>query len=262
MKIDKRACLERAKRLINEEDPICLIYAALELRMCMEDITYEKLRVSARHIPEEIINTWQPPQAVRALLEYEPDTDKSFLLFAGIEEEYGKPSTDMKFVGEHKPFKMAWLRKHYNKVGSYLHFPKNSVNITELKDYLESVIKDTEEVIKGNILGGWIDEGYDFECIHCHKTVFCGKQRLLRSKEVICLNPNCGAEYFAINDNDQVYFKLKTIEFKCINCDTIISIENRKVEAGLTFKCPSCSLAHKIVGREWAYGIEKEIAER
>jgi hypothetical protein len=51
MDLDKRACLECAKELIREGSVQSLRYAALELRFCMEIITYEKLRASASHIP-------------------------------------------------------------------------------------------------------------------------------------------------------------------------------------------------------------------
>lgn len=107
----KYKCIERANSLIEEGTAVSLRYAALELRFCMEAITYEKLEASAKHIPPDIIDKWQPPQAVKALLEHEPKTDKGFILFAGIEEEYGVPSNNMQFVGEHKAFNLGWLRR-------------------------------------------------------------------------------------------------------------------------------------------------------
>lgn len=268
MEHSKFKCHERAKALIAEGTAVSLRYAALELRYCMEAITYEKLEASAKHIPVHILETWQPPQAVKMLLEHEPKADKGFVLFAGIEEEYGKPSENMQFVSEHKAFSLSWLRKHYNKVGSYLHYLHRTRKADreaseKIRDYLLAVSDEVEEILKGSITGGWLDEIFKFECEKCQQLIVVGKQTLERTRHIVCQNPNCKAEYFAVveNDGSEVSFMLKVTRFDCVMCKAEIPVENRKLDIGFMFKCPACLTKHRIENRQWGYSSEIESNE-
>lgn len=268
MNLDKRACLKRAKKLIADGSADSLRYAALELRFCMEAMTYEKLRASSSHIPPSVLENWQPPQAVKALLEYEPKADKGFALFAGIEDEYGKQSRNMQFVGEHKALELGWLRKHYNKVGSYLHVPTKrepenvvSENI-KMGIYLAEVEADLSKVATGNILGGWFGEVNQFECTVCGQPVVVGTHRIKTSGHFACLNPNCEAEYFGTLDSDgKAVVNLKTTEFDCGKCGAKIPIEDRKLKIGVAFICHSCKTKHTIVNCQWLYQVQATTAE-
>lgn len=226
----------------------------------MEAITYEKLNASAKHIPPDVLDKWQPPQAVKALLEHEPKGDKGFILYAGIEEEYGKPSNDMRFVGEHKAFDLKWLRKHYNKVGGYLHYShsrskNDTISPKQLQEYLTEVSEEIEEVLKGNILGGWLGETFLFKCKNCPQIIVCGKQALEKSGHIVCQNNNCRAEYYGTLSEDGVsaVFQLKVTGFDCAQCGGEIPVENRHIKIGLEFTCPSCSTKHRIENKQWGY---------
>ena len=254
--------MERAKNLLSKGGSVSLHYAALELRMCMEAITYEKLRASARHIPPKVLETWQPPQAVKALLEYEPHTDKPFAIYAGLEKEYGVQSDEMKYVGKHRPFKLGWLRKHYNKLGGYLHFPKSnegrSKSEAEARQYLADVISEVEHVLSANITGGSLGEVYEFQCQLCDQPIICGKHRLVSSGHVECLNPNCGAEYFGeLAEDGTSSFRLTVSDFDCAKCGTSIAVENRNLRIGTRFRCENCDTRHTIVTRQWSYAAEQ-----
>ena len=262
----KYKCIERANSLIEEGTAVSLRYAALELRFCMEAITYEKLEASAKHIPPDIIDKWQPPQAVRALLEHEPKTDKGFTLYAGIEEEYGVPSKNVQFVGEHKAFNLGWLRKHYNKVGGFLHINhKRSKNAKlpteEIKSYLKEVSEDISEVLKGNITGGWLDEVFQFTCSQCSKTIIVGKHTLESGRDIVCQNDNCRAEYYGrlYPEGSGALFDLKVTVFDCAQCSAEIPVENRRLKIGYSFKCSKCGTNHELVHKQWGYKAEIEV---
>ena len=269
MEHTKYKYLERANLLIKEGSEVSLRYAALELRFCMEAITYEKLSSSAKHIPPDVLDKWQPPQAIKALLEHEPKGDKGFTIYAGIEEKYGKPSKNMRFVGEHKAFNLKWLRKHYNKVGRVLHFThtraSDSVNsVNQLQNYLTEVSTEIEEILKGNILGGWLGETFQFECKNCNQLILYGRHTLETSGHVVCQNQNCRAEYYGeLNkDGNGAAFHLKVTKFDCVECGGKIPIENRHIQIGLEFICPSCESKHKIENKQWGYSAEIEEQEK
>lgn len=238
-----------------------LRYAALELRFCLEAITYEKLRAVSSRLPDSVLNKWQPPQAVKALLEYEPDSDKGFVLFAGTEEEYGKPSKNMQFIGEHKTFSLKWLRKHYNKLGGLLHFSQSQKTAGSETDesttaYLREVLNDVENVLSSTIIGCTLATVHEFECSCCGDMVVCNKEAAFKSRRAQCLNPNCNAEYYAIDlETDNPGFVLMVTEFDCIQCKARIPIQNRMIDIGLKFSCDDCGTKHQIMDRQWSYGI-------
>ena len=262
MPIEKRSCLARAKQLLTSSEPETIRYAALELRLCMEALTYEKLRAFSSMIPESVLATWQPPQAVKTLLEFEPRADKSFVLAAGKEEHYGQPSKEMQYVGEHKALAYRWLRKHYNKVGNLLHVPAANSGPAEDPNthmaYLNAVVADLDEALSGNIYGGSIREVFRFECAVCNQPVVCNAETTSKTNRAVCLNPQCGAEYFATVAPDGLPgFQLKVTKFDCISCKALIPVENRKLDIGVKFECASCGQRHSILSREWQYGAEE-----
>jgi hypothetical protein len=60
---DKRSFLRRAKALLDAGNDADLHYAALDLRLCIEAITYGKLQSFTEHLPPSMLQrTWQPPQ--------------------------------------------------------------------------------------------------------------------------------------------------------------------------------------------------------
>ena len=259
MALDKRSCMARAQALIANPTDENLRYAALELRLCIEALTYEKLQSFSNIIPEAVLQTWQPPQAVKALLEFEPLADQSFTIFAGIEETPGIESKNMKYVGKHSALRFKWLRKHYHKLGSLLHSAlanserSNSLLTTTL--YLNEVINDLAEPLQGNILGGGFRTVYNFDCNQCKKPVICNKDAVAKTHKAVCFNPQCGMEYYAsIMDDGSATFKPIITEFDCVSCKALTAIENRKLDIGLTFKCTACGQKHCFIDRQWGYG--------
>lgn len=265
--LNKYHCLERAKALLSKGRTVDLRYAALEIRMCMEMMTYEKLRAAGKHIPEHVINAWQPPQAVKALLEFEPLGDSGFKLYAGIEETPGVPAKEMQFIGEHKPLKLKWLRKHYHKVGKFLHGEHSSdagkqMPDEELRRYLLEVVSDVEEAASGNIHGAAFIEPFHVECKKCHQVFVVAKHTLEHTNRVVCFSPNCKAEYHGQLEYDKsATFQLMVTNFECGKCKTPIPIENRLLAVGLEFTCEKCKTNHRIESRNWGYTADFGEAE-
>jgi hypothetical protein len=97
----------------------------------MEAITYEKLNAYSSYVPAEVFNKWQPNHALKMLLQFEPHADEEFSLCVSPELETGKPTGNWTNIGEHRTFKLSWLTKNYNRLGSYLHMPQNSNTLNE-----------------------------------------------------------------------------------------------------------------------------------
>ena len=79
--INKYDCLARAKALLAAGDAASLRYACLELRSCMEAVTYEKIREYGRRFPRSVIDDfskWQPRVLVKILLSLEEGADQDY----------------------------------------------------------------------------------------------------------------------------------------------------------------------------------------
>lgn len=262
MNLDKRSCLARATKLLEEPTNENLRYASLELRLCIEALTYEKLQMYSDMVPSVVLETWQPPQLVKALLAFEPDSDKSFVLRVGRQDEVGKPSTKMKTLGEHKSLSHKWLRKHYHKLGYQLHAPTKASSAqtssaNSLLAYLSEIAADLTGPVSNHLLGARFRETFSFDCVCCNNRVVGNTKTIISTEKALCFNPQCGAEYFAdLTDIANPKFQLMVTEFECtaVECGGVMVHENRKLELGTILICPDCSLKHKIMERHWAYG--------
>lgn len=264
---DKRSCLERAKNLLSKNDDSLLRYVCLELRFCLEDITYKKLSTYAKRLPKEVIEKWQPPQAFRALLEFEPYADQNFSIKIREESKPAIPSGNWRFLGTHKIFKLNWLRKTYNQLGSYLHIPSlksqqisgQLLNSNHLRKVLEEIISELEPIVASTIDSS-LANIITFQCSKCKDYVIVNHEGVKRTKRAVCLNPNCSAEYFAEEDkNGDFNFCLMASSFKCLSCRHQNQIENKKLKIGYRFKCEKCGEEHEFVKRQWGYGKIKNL---
>jgi transcription elongation factor Elf1 len=232
--------------------------------MCIEALTYEKLKSFSRIVPESVIATWQPPQAVKALLEFEPQADQSFSIAFAAEKTPGErpPDAEFKHLGTHKSLNLRWLRKHYNKLGSLLHAPNpaSSPKKSDLEatyTYLNEVVADLAEPLSSTITGGFFRHTVSFNCIACKRTVVANESVIKSSKIATCLSSSCGAQHLLTKNTDgTIGATLICTEFECIKCNALNSIENRKLEIGANFNCIDCKTKHYIATREWGYQCE------
>ena len=258
MGTDKRTCLAKAKALIQLADAESLRYAALELRMCMEYLTYQKLAAYENIVPAEVQAIWQPPQAVRALMDFEPNADKSVVIHYGVEDVPGIPAKTMQPLGAHAALSVRWLRKHYNKLGQLLHAP-NSTSQSKPQTppsvaYLTEVVQDLEAPVESTILGATFRTVWSVVCTQCGKPVAGNAETLKSGAPAVCFTPGCGTEYIAAEQPDgTIHFKPILVHFACAKCASDIAIQPNRLEPNATFECPACKSRHQITGQRWEY---------
>lgn len=267
MKYDKWSCLERAKNLLSSGDDSILRYACLELRFCMEAITYEKLNAYSNYVPAVVFKKWQPNHALKMLLQFEPEADEDFSLYISPESELGKPTGNWTNIGEHRTFKLNWLTKNYNRLGSYLHMTQNSSSLIEDKEETNKIRKEIQEIaseidliIDSDIIAATMAVRIQFKCQTCDQLSIANETVLRKTNLAICINPNCGAKYHATKeDNGSWKFKMIAASFKCLNCNTISWLESRCLNIGIKFKCRSCGEMHQIIDCQWRYEQESKL---
>ena len=121
------------------------------LRQCIEAILYEKIKGYSKVVPGVVFEKWQPPHILKTLLQFEPGADEDFRLAVALESEPGVRKGPFQLIGEHKSFKLKWLNKNYNKLGSYLHVPQKSKKILDydiIRADLLEIVSELDEIVK------------------------------------------------------------------------------------------------------------------
>ena len=97
--------------------------AALQLRMAMEALTYERAMTYSDELGPDQMKTWQPKRLMERMLEVDPQADEAATLSFGVEPSYGEAPEKMTLLGRDNVLKLTTLKKHYDALGSYLHTP-------------------------------------------------------------------------------------------------------------------------------------------
>lgn len=259
----KRVHVARAGVLLESGDDEKLAYAALELRMAIEAIVYEKLRLYAPRLPSEVLEKWQPPQAVRALLEFEPLATENKIIRFAREDYPGGPTGEWRTLGAHRSFKLPWLRQAYNRLGNLLHLPSpRSAAKHEAPGWAQKVRSDLEAIfdevraVSESQIDSTLARTVTFECAACDSPVICNEEALRKSGLAICQHDSCRAHHTVTFGSDEsIVFHLKAAEFECMTCDARIPVETRKLALNVRFACSNCRAEYTIAEVQWGYAL-------
>lgn len=265
MPLDQRAILERARSQLALGTVESLRYAALECRLLMEELTYEKLRAYAELLPESELNKWQPREAVKMLLAIDPNADQ------GIKVEISPvPTPDgrelskedyerMEWVplGEHHALSLKWL-KNYHKVGALLHAPKASESSTMpiekqrqlLADVLDELAKAAGSSLRSIVFKG----GLVFQCIGCNRQVLANVMNLMKGAIALCPNDDCQFEYeISQHESGEEPSGVRPTGavVACAKCAHTIHVPKRRLKAGHQFECGKCSTQYRLGEPSW-----------
>lgn|GEM_PF-2449168 len=223
-------------------------------------MTYAKLHSSAQYLPKSILErTWQPPQLLRAMLQLDPYADQALQLHMGpIAVEGVTPRDDeYQLVGEHKPFGLAWLRKHYNKLGSFLHLQQSGkVDEAQLREYLKTVASEIEEAQKALILSIWFGQTIKFTCDLCGEESSVSEHYARTEGIAHCLNPTCELEYVVSIRDQGIFLIPRIVSLKCHACGEETRLHQSTLKRQTDFACTACKRVHVIRCR-WEYGVVK-----
>lgn len=249
--MNKLRHFERSLAHLESGDAARLHCAALEMRLCLEAIVYEKLKTYAARLPAKVKRKWQPDQALRALKQLEPGADEDFTLRIAEEKEYGVPGADWQSLGTHVTVKEKWVRKHYHKLGSYLHeeqpfrAPKYpyAVQLERMRESLEAIAEELRPAAHSS-LDAAMANTVSFSCGVCEQDVVCNVGGLEQTGEAICLDPDCGAVHKAKRVGEGWEVLLPQASIVCGQCGEKMWVANRDVQVGLKVECNDCGALH------------------
>jgi hypothetical protein len=256
-RIAAREALKRAKQELSNGDDHRLRYAALELRMALESLIYERAELYTEELPTKKLSIWQPKKLLSLLLEIDPDADNSTELRVGVQEELGKPATMMTSLGRDRVLSHGEVKRYYDRIGSYLHAPTleqvaqgKGASYDTIRTRCSEISQIIEEVISSPIFN------VNFRTLASKPCGKCGTKIVRRipnepnGKPIIAKCIECSASYSLTSINDkQVEWKPHIYSIKCANpsCDCRIKIWERDIKIGDQWVCSGCNFKNQFV---------------
>ena len=245
-----RESVGRARAELASGDRARLKFAALELRMAIESVTYERAQSYRDEIPQSEYSTWQPKKVMQLLIDIEPRADKGSSIAYGVEEVPGVAAKEMTSLGAEQVFGLRAIKAHYDALGSYLHMPTlkqlEQVGEPDLGKLLErclTIIGILDGVLSSPVFN--INFG-TFSSIACMNPD-CGKavrrripsgQTMLQAK---CLE--CAMEYEVSTEaNDKCVWRPIFEEVQCpgVACYQVLKLPPGELIPGRRLECHAC----------------------
>ncbi len=251
-----RDALNRAKENLENSNHEYIKYAALELRMAIEGLTYDRANAYIKEIDPKEYNTWQPKKVMLMLLEIEPKADKGSSLSFGRQDKLGEPAKIMTSLGSEEVFNLSLIKKYYDALGSFLHIPtikqlqdKPETDIKKLREKCLEITNHIEKVLESPIFNITLGSFSEIACFRCNKTI---RKRLPYGQmEVVakCLDTECTATYLVVDVGEgKVSWEPQLEKVECLseNCSEITTIWQSEIREGTRWQCGKCNKEHSI----------------
>jgi hypothetical protein len=250
MFFDKRSCLDRAKKLFEQDNTDLLRYICLELRYCIESVVYEDVKsyIDKESLsPSSYLTHWQPDKLINDVCREEPFADQDYEIIVSTLAE--PASGGWLNLGKHRRIPRSWLKKHYHKLGSYLHIPSfNQANIdgdqnkyAKTITYLKEVINYLTSIIEESNLGGTeLSMFIHRKCKECGEDILINSEAIKLSEIIECRNEKCRARHRILKDDETYPLQLEQTTAKCDGCGNIFCIASHKIKEGFKYECDKC----------------------
>lgn len=247
--------LKRARAELDAERDERLRYAALELRLCIEAITYDRAQAFIEELPREEYKTWQPNKLMEVLIEIEPMAGSSGRVRFRRETAPGEPEAPWQDLGEDRVFGLRDIKRSYSKLGNFLHYPTldklqtGGTKPETMKRGCLEIANSLEHVLSAPLHNFNLKNLITFECIECGSKV--RKRFLPGDRKVAAKCFNCRAEYALQNEADGQPYKVtrKTTLIECMTAQCAHSFDApvEEVRPGVKWNCPVCKNTYGFV---------------
>lgn len=268
--IDLTPRIKQVEALLAQDTDASLTYAALECRLAIERICYERLRVLHDYISQEDLRGWQPRDIVNTLIEQvEPKTTRTIVLKIGNhslpagphepsatdeEQEWITLGTQIGF----NPQKLGKLWNALSNLALHIAVPVDKHHAVarygdakKIRTKVEQALEEIRRHADGTMIATLPAKDISFACscgvINKRKLEFLGDGQIVN-----CISPKCRNSYwYRASDNS---FGLRFAGLGCAKCGTRARIPARDID-NLTinrsgfFLCEGCGDKISIIAR-------------
>lgn len=256
--------IARIEDLLTEGSAERATYAALEARLALEKVVYDRLRQRHDYISQADLRGWNPRYVINKIIaEVDPHVAETLTFSIGKEAGAETAEDDYVDVGTEIGFDPRRISKLWNALGKLaLHVRLPEKRTDEIPDYgdpglvrakVEEALAELKRLSTGTMSFSGLGSEVSFSCP-------CGqlnkrKALLLKDGQAIsCLNPDCKRSFIVERHPDgEMYFKIENIEIPCASCGTLAFAPKRellemKPGTAKTFACGACEHENQV---EW-----------
>lgn len=265
--INLQPIIDRIKALLDDDTEASVTYAALEARLALEKVCYDRLRQRHDYISHEHLRRWQPHKVINTLIA-DVDANLTETLTLSISKSPARADVkpqdeDYVEVGTEIGFDAGRIVKMWNSLaGLALHvrMPKSRDDDipaygekAAVRDKVSEVLTELERLAKGTMTFSGMGEEVSFVC-SC-QTKNKRRAALLREgQHVHCINPDCKYTWRVAREGDDFVFESVTADIDCDNCGATNPVPWRvfwemKYDEHGTFSCHSCQHKNIVVWR-------------
>lgn len=218
--------IERIGKLASSDSSADLTYAALECRLAIERVCYERLRISHDYIAHDDLRRWQPKDVVNFLVqEVDPKIASTYTLsmskdpvaendsLEGIAEDRGrewvKIGTQVGFDAK----KLGELWNALSNVALHVRLPTSKSDLvseygdpSKIAAKIKECLEELRRISEGTLFGTGMGEEVTFECA-CGRTIKRRSQRLRHHQVISCVGIDCLESYRVEKDGDDYFFE-------------------------------------------------------
>lgn len=263
--------IQKIANLKAEGSTESLTYAALECRLAIERICYDRLRITHDYISQDDIRKWQPKDVVNTLIQEVDSKIAASYTFSVAKEPINKEgdltredyeAKEFVPVGSQVGFDPKKMGKLWNAISSFLHVkvPKlKSDRITEYGDpaalvkKIDEVLAELERLSQGTLIGSGIGETVSFIC-ECGSKNMRRVSLLKNGQTINCINPDCIERWVAEFTGDEINFLRKKISVPCRSCSVEAAFPekamlNLELNRVAHFICSECGETNYVMWR-------------
>lgn len=265
--------IDRIMALLAEDTDASVTYAALEARLALERVCYDRLRQRHDYISHEqlkYIRRWQPGAVVTTLMEQvDPHVADTLTMQIGKspagsgvkpeDDEYVDLGTQIGFNS--KRVAKQWQALARLALHAKLPEDRNDQipeygNREQIRAKVAEVIAELERIAEGTMAFSGIPIGGDvsFECQSCRAKNVRRAGLLREGESVFCINPDCKESWTAEKHEGGFRFARQTNTIKCQGCGQVERFPTRlfldmRHDQKMTAACEKCDHENYVMWR-------------
>jgi hypothetical protein len=251
-----RSHLESAQALM-ESGSNNLIYACLELRRCIESLSYGLLASYRHELSGSALMSWTPRKVLDELQAADPLANTSRSITIELPAHKSGPGSSSSFSGEDRRFSPKWANKAYNKLSNFLHVPTpktleagQSPSHDRLRSLCDEYVQLLNEVLSAEI---WHFVSGQFVSHTCDCGFLIKRRVEAINRDTVFECTECGRMYDVVSiDDAHVGICLRVARWVCNVCQCNNEIGAHELREGAEIKCGSCDKVAK-VGKAWVF---------
>lgn len=264
--------IERIETLLHDGTDASTTYAALEARLALEKVCYDRLRQAHDYIAHEQLRRWQPREVMTTLIQHVDQhaalTMKLSMSTKPVSEDNVPEDREYAEIGTQVGFDPAKIGRLWQALSGLALHVKLPMHRTEhipaygdpqkTRAKVLEVLAELRRLAKGTLVTSGVGMEVKFDCV-------CGEENKRRAgllKEgdsVFCINPRCDESYTISFEGEDTLFEREMAQFDCASCKAPQALPRRwlnrlPIDHAANLICHACGYSNHV---QWVLAAKK-----